>query len=68
VAIQYNNPEITDEEGRWDDDPDFLVMIDPAKERQRRRFAKLGGDLELTMKITHRTLAALGELLREDAA
>lgn len=65
VAIQYTTPDIIDDEGRVDDDPEFIAMIDPAKERQRRRFAKLGGDLRLTMEITHRTLASLGELLRE---
>jgi hypothetical protein len=65
VAIQYNNPEISDDEGYHEDDPEFLAFIDPSKERQRRRFAKLGGDLRLTMKITYRTLSALGALLRE---
>lgn len=67
VAIVYTTPEVHDDEGRSDDDPEFLALIDPSKERQRRRFAKLGGDLSLTMEITNRTLSALGDLLRNDA-
>ncbi|MGB3043919.1 MAG: hypothetical protein WBB98_12110 [Xanthobacteraceae bacterium] len=68
VALQYNAPKIQDDEGHSDDDDEFLATIDPSKERQRRRFAKLGGDLRLTTEVTHRTLSALGDLLRGETA
>lgn len=65
VAVNYlhRNP---DPRGDGDDDPEFLTLIDPSKERQRRRFSVLDGDLRVIAKITQNTLKALGELLRED--
>ena len=43
--------------------PDFLALIDPSKERQRRKFSKLGGDLNLTAKITERRGGLVGALV-----
>jgi hypothetical protein len=64
-TVIYSTPQISDEESREDDDPDFLALIDPSKERQRRKFSKLGGDLNITAKISHKTLMAIGELMGE---
>jgi hypothetical protein len=68
VSVTYTTPQVSDEESREEDDPDFLTLIDPSKERQRRKFSKLGGDLNLTAKITDKTLRAIGGLLRGEAA
>ena len=67
VSVLYRHVSF-DEEFREEADPDFLALIDPSKERQRRKFSKLGGDLNITAKITDKTLRAIGELLRDDAA
>jgi hypothetical protein len=66
VSITYGTPRRGYEEGD-EDDPDFLTLIDPSKERQRRRFSVLDGDLRVTAMITQNTLSALGELLTEGA-
>jgi hypothetical protein len=62
VSVTYSHINV-DEESRYEDDPDFLALIDPSKERQRRRFSVLSGDLRVTAKITQNTLRALGALL-----
>jgi hypothetical protein len=64
VAVAYIHKNI-DEESRDEDDPEFLTLIDPSKERQRRRFSVLDGDLRVTARITQNTIRALGELLIE---
>jgi hypothetical protein len=66
TSVTYGTPRRGYEEGA-DDDPDFLTLIDPSKERQRRRFSVLDGDLRVTAMITQNTLSALGELLNESA-
>jgi hypothetical protein len=66
VSVNYTTPQISDDESREEDDPDFLALIDPSKERQRRKFSKLGGDLNITAKITDKTLRAIGQLLRAE--
>jgi hypothetical protein len=65
VSVTYRHANYDEEFGE-EDDPDFLALIDPSKERQRRKFSKLGGDLNITAKITDKTLRALGELLRDE--
>lgn len=67
VTVHYMTPQVSDEESSVGDDPDFLALIDPSKERQRRRFSKFGGDLNLKAEVTDRTLRAIGALLQESA-
>jgi hypothetical protein len=64
VSVTYRHSNFDGESRSAEDDPDFLRLIDPSKERQRRRFSVLDGDLRVTAKITHKTLRALGALLR----
>jgi hypothetical protein len=47
-----------------EDGPGKLARIEKGKERQRRRFVALGGDLNVTALFTDRTIAALGTLIR----
>jgi hypothetical protein len=49
-----------------EDGPGEIARIDPTKERQRRKFLTLGGDLNTTATISDVTLAAIGRLLRDD--
>lgn len=47
-----------------EDGPGELAKIDSDAKRNRRKFAALGGDLNVTARITGRTLATIGALLR----
>lgn len=60
-------PEIWYSDNSGEDDVSDLARIDESKERQRRKFIALGGDLSTTANITHVTLAAIGALLRHGA-
>jgi hypothetical protein len=59
VLISYSD-------GGDGDGPGGIAEIDPTKERQRRKFLTLGGDLNTTAMISEKTLAAFGRLLRDD--
>jgi hypothetical protein len=41
-----------------------VALVDPTKQRQRRRVTSAGGDIRTTVEISDRTLRALGALLR----